>query len=265
MTLLTAIAAGLLDAGTANATNKANRENTNATIAAQGANQEKGLQALTGSDAFKTTTRNDAGGFDVSQIGGADAAKTRSNLALGDVGRSQALNDATSNFNFKLPTLGDARGVVQADNALQQGQFDKGLENLIIQNTRDLGRDNNSGANAAAIDAISRFTDANRFGGEREALDLFDKSRTGDLSILTQQIAANQPQVAAPGFTSGTPGTSAAQLVAQTPPPSPSVDLSSAIPFAAGGSVIKQLQQEEQTKALLDYLKSRQVGNQGAI
>ena len=133
MGIETALLGGLLDFGTASATNKANRENTNAIIEADRANQEKSLQSLTGTGDFGTTTRNEAGGFDVSQIGGADAAATRGSLAFGDIDRAGTINDATSNFNFSLPTLDDARGVISADNALQQSQFDKGTEDIATQ------------------------------------------------------------------------------------------------------------------------------------
>ncbi len=266
MALFDAILGGLLDFGTASQTNKANRENTNAIIASDRANQETALQSLTGGDAFATTTRTPEGGFDVSQLGGADAATARSSLASGDIGRAGNINELTEGFQFQLPTLSDARGVVEGDNALLQSSFDQGLEDIIIQNTRQFGGINNTNQTPAAIDAIARFADAKRFGGERDALDLFSGSRSNDINALLQQLSANQLQVPAPGFSTGGPGNVAANVIAQTPPHDPPIDLSGALPFAAGSSAVAQLQQEsadaERNRQFL--LALRTIGDQAA-
>ncbi len=267
MALFETILGGLLDFGTASATNKANRENTNALISSQAANQEKALSSLTGSDAFSTVSRNAEGGFDTSQLGGADAAQARAALSSGDIDRAGIVNDASQNFAFSLPTLSDARGVVQGDNALQQGQFDRGVNSIISQRQRLGGGVNNEPFAAGTVDALSRFSQANRFGGEREALDLFNKSGQADVGLLQAILSANTPRAGAPAFTGGPPSGQAANAIVQSPPSPQSVDLSSALPFAAGGSVLQQIQAQEsaskERQFLLDLL-NRTQGNQVA-
>ena len=265
MALFEAILGGLLDFGTASATNKANRENTNALIADQRASREEGLQALTGTSDFSTTTRNAEGGFDVSQLGGADAATTRANLASGDIDRSLQLNTATANQQPTIGTLADARGIIERDNALQQSNFDIGLDKILIGNTRKFGGIGNTGEDTNAIDAISRFTDANRFGGETEAINLFQGAGIRDQELLRAILANLQPQAGAPAFGGGAPGTPAAQLIAQTPTHAPSVDASGAIPFDVAGGVLDQLRQaaaDEQKRKDDEAFRNRQIGDQ---
>ena len=267
MGILSTVGGGLFDFLTAQETNKANRENTNALIASQDRNQEKALSSLTGSDAFSTVSRNAEGGFDTSQLGGADAATARADLAFGDVGRAGTVNDATNNFAFSLPTLSDARGVVQGDNSLQQAQFDRGIDSIISQRQRTGGGIENQPHAAGTVDALSRFSQANRFGGEREALDLFNKSGQADVGLLQAILNANTPRAGAPAFTGGPPGGTAANAIVQSPPPAQSVDLSGALPFAAGGNILQQLQAQESADKEREFLLSlfnRTQGNQSA-
>ena len=266
MGILSTVGGGLFDFLAANETNKANRENTNALIASQDRNQEKALSSLTGSDAFSTVSRNAEGGFDTSQLGGADAAQARASLSSGDINRAGIVNDATNNFAFNLPTLADARGVVQGDNSLQQAQFDRGIDSIISQRQRLGGGIENQPFEAGTVDALSRFSQANRFGGEREALDLFNTSGQADVGLLQAILNANTPRAGAPAFTGGPPGGQAAASIIQSPPPAQSVDLSSALPFASGGNILQQIQAQESSdqerKFLLD-LFNRTQGNQG--
>ena len=265
MALFETILGGLLDFGTASQTNKANRENTNALIADQRASREQGLQALTGATDFGTTTRNEEGGFDVSQLGGADAALARSNLASGDVARSLQSNVATTDQQPTVGTLADARSIIERDNARQQSNFDVGLDKIITSNTRKFGGIGNTGEDAAAIDAISRFTDANQFGGERQAIDLFQGAGQNDQALLQAILANLQPQAGAPAFGGGAPNVAGAQLVAQTPTHAPSTDLSGAIPFDVAGGVLSQLQQAQadaQKRKDDEAFRNRQIGDQ---
>ena len=267
MGILSTVGGGLFDFLAANETNKANRENTNALIASQDRNQEKALSSLTGSDAFSTVSRNAEGGFDTSQLGGADAAQARATLSSGDIDRAGIVNDATSNFTRSLPTLADARGVVQGDNALQQGQFDRGINSIISQRQRQGGGVNNEPFAAGTVDALGRFSQQNRVGGEREALELFNQTGQADVGLLQAILNANTPRAGAPAFTGGPPGGQAAASIIQSPPPAQSVDISGALPFAAGGNVLQQIQADDAASKEREFLLSlfnRTQGNQAS-
>jgi len=263
-----AVLGGLVGGQTAQETNEAQQRANQANIAAQAANQQRGLDALQGSSAFGNVTRNPAGGFDVAQPGAADAAKARSVLSSGDLDRAARLNQAGQDFNFTLPSLADARSVVERDNALQMGQFQKGLGDLITSRQRLGGGIQVPGSDfeGATVDAIGRYADQNRLGGETKALDLFNKSREADLAILNQQLGVNQPQVALPAYTTTTPGGTAANVIAQSPPRATVPDITSAIPFQAAGGIINQLQAQEQARQdNRNYLEAlRVLANQRA-
>ena len=261
-----AVLGGLVGGQTAKETNEAQQRSTAANIAAQAANQQRGLDALQGSTAFGEISRTPSGGFQTTQPGAADAAKARSTLSSGDLDRAARLNQAGQDFGFTLPTLADARSVVERDNALQMGQFQKGLDDLITSRQRTSGGIQLPGSQfeGETVDAIGRFADANRLGGETQALDLFNKAREADLALLGQQLDVNQPQVALPAYTTGTPGGTAANVIAQSPPRTTVPDIASAIPFQAAGGIINQLQAQEQrredNKNFLEALRLR--GNQ---
>jgi hypothetical protein len=263
-----AVLGGLVGGQTAKETNEAQQRSTAANIAAQAANQQRGLDALQGSTAFGEISRTPSGGFQTTQPGAADAAKARSTLSSGDLDRAARLNQAGQDFGFTLPTLADARSVVERDNALQMGQFQKGLDDLITSRQRTSGGIQLPGSQfeGETVDAIGRFADANRLGGETQALDLFNKAREADLALLGQQLNVNQPQVALPAYTTGTPGGTAANVIAQSPPRTTVPDIASAIPFQAAGGIINQLQAQEQrredNKNFLEAL--RVLGNQRA-
>ena len=262
------ILGGLVGGQTAQEANEAQQRSTAANIAAQAANQQRGLDALQGSTAFGEISRTPSGGFQTTQPGAADAAKARSTLSSGDLDRAARLNQAGQDFGFTLPTLADARSVVERDNALQMGQFQKGLDDLITSRQRTSGGIQLPGSQfeGETVDAIGRFADRNRLGGETQALDLFNKSREADLALLGQQLNVNQPQVALPAYTTGTPGGTAANVIAQSPPRTTVPDIASAIPFQAAGGIVSQLQAQEQrredNKNFLEAL--RVLGNQRA-
>ena len=265
--LIPALVGGGLDLFAGQEANTATLEAAKINAQAQKFNQNEALNALQGSDAFTNISRNAAGGFDVKQQGGADAATTRSTLAAGDPARALKLNAADTNFNFQLPQLSDAQGIVSRDNTLQQGQFDKGVADVIGSRRRSFGGIENTGETPATIDALARFSDANRFGGEREALDLFNKSGLADIGLKNAIKASLASQAPAPGFTTGGPGGAAANVIVQSPPPNVPVDLGSTLPFAAGGNIVKQLQQAEQARTdnenFLEALRT--LGNQGTL
>lgn len=263
MALFEAILGSILGGVSASETNEANIAANQANIAAAKANQEKGLQALTGGDAFQTTTRTPGGGFDVTQPGAPFAAEARTDRAFGDIERAGQVNRATNDFAFTLPNLSSAQGIVDRDIAnLKTSTIDPGIDALTKQLTRASGGLNISGfpaLNAQGLGQLASQFDLNR---ETNALDLFNKQGEADLSLLSQIIASFQPQERAPGFTTGGPGGTAANVIAQTPPARTVPDLGGAIPFAAGGNLFGQLQAQEERDKSRELLE-RLLKNQG--
>jgi hypothetical protein len=256
MALFDAILGGGADYLAAQATNKANREIAAADRASQRANQERGLQSLTGTTPTTATTRTPGGGFDVSLTG---PAKIQ---AQGDIPRATKVNELTGGFDFNLDLPG-ARTIVAEEDASKQQLYDTALNKQLAQMFRAGGGMENTGVARSIADASGEFALKNRLGGQRAALDLLGKSNLADLSTLQQQIAAQQPQ--AP--TVSGPGGTAANVIAQSPPPQGAIDLSGALPFSALGNITKTLGAEaaqadadERFKQLL--LSLRTVGNQ---
>ena len=266
MALTGAITGGLFDVFAGREANRANLEAARLNRATSQEQQDKALGALTGSDPFQATTREGEGFKTTFGPAGTQAAETRNIQTLGDIGRARSVEDALAGFKFNVPTLADARGIVSRDQALQAGEFAKGVGDITKQATRQFGGIQNTGANAATIDALRRFSEANRFGGEREALDLLGKSNLADIGTLQQIIAANQAQgPRAPGFETPNVGPQASNVISSIRPAAIPVDLASTLPFAAGSSVIKQMQQAEQTDRILEALQNRGLAQQGVI
>ena len=241
---------GIADYFTANATNEANQRLSRENIAAQAANQERGLNSLTGNSDFQNTTRSDGGGFDLSQIGGADAAEARRSTAASDIFRAEKLGNASANFDFNLPNLQAAQGVVDRDIGVTQSNFDRQANDVIEQQRRNFGGINNTNEVPAILDSLRNTAQEFNFGRERQALDLLGKSNTADLGTLSNLNSAFAPQAPAPSFSSQSgAGNTAANLIAQTPPPAPAIDLGGALPFAAAGSTIGNLHGQAQRNA----------------
>lgn len=261
-----ALLGGGLDLLAGSKTNQANQDASRENIAAQGANQEKALNALQSNDAFGSITRNAQGGFDRTQAGGADAAGARATLAAGDNQlRAPAINAADKNFKFTLPTLDDARGVIQRDQASKRNSFDKYVTDAMSASNRAGGGMGNAPHAATLIEAIGRAHDEFRFNDEQDAMDLRYKTNNNDIALkeaLKNSFAMKAP---APGFASGTPGATASTNIAQSPPPASIVDLGGAIPFAAGSNALSQYVSQqnaaESNKQFLDAL-TRMAGNQ---
>ena len=260
MALLSAIAGGLIggafDKKAGDATNKANLLANRETINAQAANQEKSLNALQGSTPDATTTRNADGGFDTAFTRGGSSDL----LAQGDVGRANAANSASSNFNFKLPDLASAQGVVDRDNSIAQSGFDKAFNQATLRERQATGGID-SGFNGRTATALGEVSDKLRTNREQTALNLFDQSRNNDTSLLQQQISANQrlaPQLNPVGAT-------ASASIAQSPPPAQIANLSGAITPAAGSNLVAQIQQQiandEAQQRQMAFI--RQLGDQG--
>jgi hypothetical protein len=244
--ITTGIIGGLFDRNTAKATNSANVEANRANIAAQAANQEKGLQALTGSTPDATTTRTPDGGFNTAFTPGGSSDV----LFQGDIGRAGALNRASENFGFKLPNLASAQGVVDRDNALAQRSFDEAFEQATLRGRQATG-DIDTGYNSRTATALGDVANKLRTNREQSALNLFDQSGNNDLSRLQQQITSNQrqsPQLSSVGGT-------AANLIAQSPPSATISNLSGAVNSAAGSNFIAQIQQ----RIALDEAEDRKL------
>jgi hypothetical protein len=220
--------------------------------------QDKAFNAYTGGGAFGQTTRTPEGGFNITQPGGPDAALARSTLASGDIERSLGVNAADRNFAFTLPNMQSARDVITSENLRNQGQFQQGLDKIIKARTRSGGGIQTPGSQfeGATAQAIGDYARSKPMGGEVASMDLYNKSRTGDIALKDAIKASLARQVPAPGFTGGAgPGASAAQVLAQMPLPRGTPDLSSALPFYGISDVVSGAQASAQRREDMDRME----------
>lgn len=261
------IGGGLLAGKSASETNRANLLANRENIAAREKLQQDAIRATGNLTTPFGTTRQDpdTGGFESFQPGGLSAATARTTLASGDVERARRLNELGRGFTPTVPTLAGAKTIVQGDDALQRVLFERGLSD-IVRNRQRLGQGIQQPGGpfeGSTARELGDFALRNRFGGERGAIDLFQKARAGDISALQQAQIANQPQAGFPAFTAGGPGTQAGAVIAQTPPAPVTPDIGGAIPFQAGGNIFASLVSQEQArtrnKDFLDAL--RLLGN----
>ena len=246
--------------------NKANITSNTANIAAQGANQEKALDALGGSNDFSATKRNADGGFDNKQVGGGNAASARERLSFGDLGRANNLNDITNNPTNTFNSLQDAIKFNQQDSNIHNRQvtdlINRDKENLL----RSMGSGNSGYQNQANSNLFELAQNYKR--PNVEALDLYNKQGLADRSRDQGNLSLQQLMAPAPGFTSSNVGGTAANVIAQSPPVGVIPDLGSTVGASALGNLGRDINartaatnaQESQNKFLTALL--RQQGNQ---
>ena len=251
-------------------TNKANVASNDATRAAQAANQEKGLQALTGGTDFGMTTRNADGGFDTSQVGGGSAASTREAASFGDKQRMNTINALTSGAKPTFNSLQDAIAFRRGDVDAQKGEFNRLADDSTASTIRRYGAGNSNFGNANR----SNLYDLNKkfdFGENVAGLDLYNKQSNADSGNLLNAIRAQSLQAPAPGFTTSNAGGTAANVIAQSPPQATIPDLGSAVGAAALGNAGRdfnartaaQNAADRQDKFLTALLAQRNLPNQG--
>ena len=246
--------------------NKANIASNTANVAAQGANQEKALDALGGSNDFSATKRNADGGFDNKQVGGGNAASARERLSFGDLGRANNLNDITNNPTNTFNSLQDAIKFNQQDSNIHNRQvtdlINRDKENLL----RSMGSGNSGYQNQANSNLFELAQNYKR--PNVEALDLYNKQGLADRSRDQGNLSLQQLMAPAPGFTSSNVGGTAANVIAQSPPVGVIPDLGSTVGASAISNLGRDINartaatnaQESQNKFLTALL--RQQGNQ---
>jgi hypothetical protein len=237
---------------------KAQQDTSQQNIAATERMQDKALSAYTGGSEFQETIKTPEGGFKVTQPGGKDAALSRSILAGGDIGRALDVNRLDRDLNFTLPTMQSARDVITGENLRNQGQFQQGLDKIIKARTRSGGGIQTPGSQfeGATAQAIGDYARSKPMGGEVAAMDLYNKSRVGDVELKNAIKNSLARQVPAPGFTGGAgPGASAAQVLAQMPLPAKVPDLSSALPFYGISDAVGGAQASAQRREDMDRME----------
>ena len=263
-------AGGLLDYITGREYNEALQKKT---AADQAMVKEKegralGMLGTSGTD-FTTRNLNPSGqGIIEKQRGGGTAATVRDTAVGGDLQRQLAANAATRDFNFSVPDLATAQGIVDRDNALTQGIRDRMFHQAALRTGQtDLGQAS-SDYSANLMDAMSRASDQTKFNREQQAGELLQKSQAGDINNLIKFLQAQQLHFPAPQYQDRTPGSTAAQVITQMPTRDFAVDASPiGLGAQAGSNLIGQLMaynQAEQDKKDQAAL-IRQLGDAGAF
>jgi hypothetical protein len=210
------------------------------TIDDQRRSRDEARMGLTGTAGDVTTSINPDLSFDSQFAPDSSSAL----LKEGDLARAGALNTATGGFDFTLPDLPTAQGVVDRDNALAQSGVDNAFNRAALK-TRQAGSPGSSNFDSNLFRAQGDVADKLKANREQTAIGLLQGSQQGDLKTLQAQIQANQAQ--APAIQGV--GPSAAQVNAQIPLASQVTDPSSASTGLAASNLIAQIAQQ---KALED-------------
>ena len=251
------------------AQNKANE----ASIAAQGVNQEKSLNALTGTTPFSSTTRNAEGGFDVDYgPKGLAANEAFRKMAVGDIARADNFNK-TATAAPTFATIGSAKDFLSRDTNRGRANFMDEINKLTqrdrqtgtgIPSTNDLGR-----LAGKLAPAYRQFETA-----DIDALNLFNQQGTADRAALTDTQNLNRLKAPAPGFADKTPGSIASQAIYSTPPPATIPNMTNVTGFKALGDMfhnqkvadanaLANKKYWEYQNKLVNVLANRGLGNQG--
>ena len=214
----------------------AQQASTAATIADQQRSRDESRKSLTGTSGNVETTQNAGGGFD----SGFTRGSGDDLLNIGDEGRANTSNQAGADFNFTVPNLGAAQGIVDRDNALAQSGVDRSFNQATLR-SQQTGSPGSTNFNPNLLRAQGDVADKLRMNRERDAIGLLQGSQQGDLATLSQQIAANQPL--APDIKGV--GPSASTINSTIPLASRVSDPTNAATGLAGSNLIAQLQQQQ--------------------
>ena len=236
---------------------KAQTDANQANIAASAANQEKALQAQTGTTPFSETTRTPEGVCDVSfGAAGEAAAEARRKSAVGDIARADIFNQ-TATAAPTFGSIGSAKDYLSRDTNRGRANFMDQIGKLTardrqgstgIPSTNDLGR-----LAGKLAPAYRQFETA-----DIDALNLFNQQGTADQARLTGIQNLNRPQAPAPGFTDKTPGNIAAQAIYSTPPPATIPDLGGAVGYKAVGNYLTDMQNRDRAAAATQAYNQQQ-------
>jgi|10_taG_2_1085330.scaffolds.fasta_scaffold52978_2 hypothetical protein len=242
--------------------NKSIEESNREAAIRSAANQERALNAFTGSTPDMQTTRNPQGGFDVGYTPGS-VAETQN---IGDLDRAAQANWITQNMKPTFGGVGEAKQYLAADYANQlagaQGAMDDYQAGLLRRG---------GGVGNPLLDAINQQKVAETGAKIRGNLDEKSLATFNTQNQADQQHYANQlANLGRRSPTLSPPGAGAASVVAQTPPPTPS--LTTNIPALLGATVsdhiagveadAARLAAEEQNSQLLEALLGRLRGDQ---
>jgi hypothetical protein len=220
--------------------NSSNKSTAASNTAQSAANQEKALNALTGSTPDSVTTRNAQGGFDVDYAPGSD----QSILNTGDIDRANTVNAATSGYQPTFGGLQDAIAFNQRDINNNREMFTDQLDTFQAGELRK-NRDANPLQTALSQKAIGSSINQFNENANKNSLGLFNAQNTADQALLQQIIANNSPRAA----TLNGPGGAAAQVTAQTPPPSiPNSANFGSLLASTGSNYMSQLAQQQATE-----------------
>jgi hypothetical protein len=203
--------------------------------------------AFTGIQPGGTVVLNDQGGYDVSSPGWEA-------LAEGDPARAMTLNRFTSDPEFQPKERAFFEAGLHSDAIRKQSELDNQYQNITKQLRRAGGGVNNSGFNAAGVEALGRFALDNTANIFKDTETAF--SNQGGPKVL-QQLAANMmPKVASPG----SPNIAAGSVFPQMPEATFAPDVSGSIFPGSVSNVFQGLQASNDRAQLI-----RQLGDAGAF
>jgi hypothetical protein len=261
------ILGGLFDyAGATNlasATEKAGRE------AEAGAQRRFGqiLGTANQADPFSTQSLTEEGGLEKTFTGsGAPSALRTRDIQTGtDVGGARRQQAALEGFKFDVPDYSTAQDLVQGDINLQREAFGTEADKLAIMRNRAGGGIGNTGVPGQYLGDLQEALAQLDFRKNINAMELMTGSQANQLANLQSYINVNKPLgPSAPGFDPISAAT-AVQTAGNVPLPQVPINQGDAAFPMAAGSVVRRLGEKQQTDALLEILRNRQLGNQGIV
>jgi len=267
MPLLSAIAGGLADyAGArelAGATTEAARINQ------AGAKERFGqiLGTANQADPFGTQRLTPEGGLEktFTGTGAASALRTRNIQTETDVESAQRQQEGLRDLKFTIPDYPTAQGLVQGDINLQREALGTEADKLAIMWNKAGGGMKNPGIPGLYLGDLQKALAKLDFGKNINAMELMTGSQANELANW-QAYKNLQGTVgpSAPGFDPINAATSV-QTAGNVPLPQVPINQGGAAFPMAVGSVVQRLGEQQQTNALLEMLRNRQLGNQGMV
>lgn len=218
-------------------------------------------------DPFGTQRLTPEGGLEktFTGTGAASALRTRDIQTGTDVESARRQQEGLRDLKFTVPDYPTAQGLVQGDINLQREALGTEADKLAIMWNKAGGGIKNPGIPGLYLGDLQKALANLDFRKNINAMELMTGSQANQLA--NWQAYKNLQDTVGPSAPGFDPISAATAVQTAGNVPLPQVPISqggSVFPMAAGG-VVRRLGEKQQTDALLEILRNRQLGNQGIV